>query len=90
MTRIRTCAYLALVAAALAGCGMATDKIDSLTGTQLEERCADYVALFRAYDAVSLTRAIDPTETAIVIGVKVFLAAKCPAALVPADVKAKL
>ena len=86
MTRIL--AIIALLA--LGACSAVTPKIDDFTGTTLEQRCVDYVTLFRAYDAVSVTRVLDPTETAIVIGVKTALALKCPAQLVPADSSAKL
>jgi len=83
-------AVLILAVVMLYGCSVVTPRIDDFTGTTLEQRCIDYVTLFRAYDAVSVTRILDPTETAIVIGVKTALALKCPAQLVPADVKAKL
>lgn len=70
---------LALLAAlALSACtSVVTPKIDDLTGTTLEQRCVDYIATVRAYDAVSVSRVLDPWESAAVMGAKLFLANKC-------------
>lgn len=61
-----------------AACSPVTDRVDTLTGTTLDERCAAHRALIAIHDARVEAGSEITTPEEVVTEYRIFVAAVCP------------
>ncbi len=62
----------------LAGCAAISPRLDDLTGTTLDQRCADYRAAVSALDLIRASRDLTDSEQTRRNIYEAFIAGSCP------------